>query len=148
MAVSVIQGCVCIFVLLIYLVLYHAHYTHNIQKNTAEFAKKALTRQRAARRCDLPSCNASAAELNIQRLAKCPRCRCAIYCGQQHAMLHLDDHESLCEELQRICDLPECEERAAIRCSECRVAAYCGTKHMRKHRAAHESVCRELCSLR
>ena len=63
-------------------------------------------------------------------------------------MLHLDDHESLCEELQRICDLPECEERAAIRCSECRVAAYCGTKHMRKHRAAHESVCRELCSLR
>ena len=63
-------------------------------------------------------------------------------------MQHLDDHESLCEELQRICDYPECSERAEIWCSECGVAAYCyGQKHMRKHRAAHESVCRELCSL-
>ena len=63
--------------------------------------------------------------------------------------MHLDDHESLCEELQRICDYPGCAERAAIWCSECGVAAYCyGKKHMRKHRAAHESVCRELCSLR
>ncbi len=119
------------------------------QEQTADYAKGALSRQRDARRCDYPACGASAADLDIPRLSKCPRCRTAIYCSTAHAVLHLDDHESLCEELQRICDYPECEERAAIWCSECDVAAYCfGKKHMRKHKEAHESVCRELCSLR
>ncbi len=127
----------------------HAHYT--AQKKSVEFAKGALSRQKDARRCDLPACQASAADLKLdERFKKCPGCRVAIYCCKDHAMQHLDEHESLCDELTRVCDYPKCKKRADIdiKCRRCKVATYCSKRHRSKHSSAHESRCEELCSLR
>jgi hypothetical protein len=44
------------------------------QEEEAVFVQKALSRQVDARRCDYPPCQASAADLNLPRLKKCPRC--------------------------------------------------------------------------
>jgi hypothetical protein len=49
---------------------------------------------------------------------------------------------SLRKELQRRCDLPECDKRAQdVKCRQCDVATYCSEEH----RSAHESRCDELC---
>ena len=125
--------------------------TLTTQVNVADFAKGAKTRQRDARRCDYPACQASAADLKLgERFKKCPACRVAIYCCKDHAVRHYVEHESLCEELTRICDLPSCKERADIdiMCRQCKVATYCSRKHREKHSSAHESRCEELCSWR
>jgi hypothetical protein len=117
----------------------------------ADFSKDAKEIQKNARRCDLPACQASAADLKLgSRFAKCPGCRVAIYCCKDHAVQHMAEHESLCEELTRICDYPKCKKRADIdvRCRQCKVATYCNKKHRSKHSSAHESRCEELRSYR
>ena len=44
-----------------------------------------------------------------------------------HSVLHWPVNMSLCKELRRRCDLPECEDRRAaeIRCGKCKVVTYC-----------------------
>jgi hypothetical protein len=118
------------------------------QKSVADSIKIVKATQKNARRCDLPACHASAADLKLgSRFAKCPRCRVAIYCCKAHAVQHLAEHESLCEELTRICDHPKCKKPADIdiRCRQCKVATYCSKRHREKHSSAHESRCEELC---
>ena len=88
----------------------------------------------------MPACGASAADLNIEGLSKCPRCRVALYCCQDHAVLHLEDHRSLCLELYRVCDHPKCERPADIKCVLCNVAMFCSEKHW----WVHKQACREL----
>ena len=110
------------------------------QENAASFCKRAKERQRDVRRCDYPACNASAADLNIERLSKCPRCRVGLYCGRDHAVQHLALHRSLCLELYRVCDHPGCERPADIKCELCNVATFCSERHVSKHKRA----CREL----
>ena len=121
-----------------------------LQGIVAEFSIGAKERQKNARRCDLPACQASAADLKRSRFAKCPGCRVAIYCCKDHAVRHMAEHESLCEELTQICDYPKCTKRADIdvRCRQCKVATYCSKKHRSKHSSAHESRCEELRSYR
>ena len=123
------------------------------QEKAADFAKCSKAAQREARRCDLPACQATAADLKLgERFKKCPACRTAIYCCKDHAVRHYPEHESLCKELTRICDYPECKERADIdiMCRQCKVATYCSKKHREKHSSAHEgqSRCEELRALR
>jgi hypothetical protein len=121
------------------------------QNKAADFAKITKVKQKGARRCDYPPCQASAADLKLgSRFAKCPGCRVAIYCCKAHAVEHLSEHEDLCEELTRICDYPKCGESADIDvwCRQCKVAMYCGKRHRSKHASAHESRCEELCSYR
>jgi hypothetical protein len=121
------------------------------QKNTDDFAKFAKASQKNARRCDYRACQATAADLKLgERFKKCPGCRVALYCCKDHAVRHFPEHESLCEELTRICDNPKCKERADvdITCRKCKVATYCSKKHRSKHSSAHESRCEELCSWR
>jgi hypothetical protein len=77
-------------------------------------------------------------------LKKCPRCRVALYCCKDHAVQHLDEHESLCKELTRVCDHPKCRKRADVKCRLCYVAAYCCKEHRAAHSEAHEGVCKEL----
>jgi hypothetical protein len=111
----------------------------------------AKKKQRDARRCDLPACQASAADLKLgSRFAKCPGCRVAVYCCKAHAVLHYPEHKSLCDELTRICDHPKCKERADIdiKCRRCKVATYCSKRHRSKHMSAHEGRCEELCAFR
>jgi hypothetical protein len=111
--------------------------------------KYATANQKDARRCDLPACQASAADLKLgSRFAKCPGCRVAIYCCKAHAVQHMAEHESLCRELTRICDQSGCKKRADVdvRCRQCKVATYCSKRHRDKHASAHESRCEELCS--
>ena len=114
--------------------------------------KRAKANQRAVRRCYLPACQASAAELNLEGLKKCPGCRVALYCCKDHAVRHMAEHESLCEELTRVCDCPKCEKRADVdvTCRRCKVATYCSKRHRSKHSSAHDSsgVCEELHTLR
>ncbi len=99
------------------------------QEMIADFVKGAKDWQRNTRRCDYPACNASAADLNIERLSKCPRFRVALYCGRDHAVQHLALHRSLCLELYRVCDHPGCERPAAIKCELCKVATFCSERH-------------------
>jgi hypothetical protein len=62
---------------------------------------------------------------------------------------HLDEHESLCDELTRICDYPKCKRPAdRVRCRQCKVARYCSERHRTKHSSAHEGRCEELRSYR
>ena len=126
-----------------------AHYT--TQEKYADYAKEVISRQKDARRCDLPACHASAADLELgERFKKCPACRVAIYCCKIHAMRHMSEHHSLCEELTRVCDFPKCRKQADIdiMCRRCKVATYCSRKHRTKHSSAHEGRCEELCSWR
>ncbi len=83
---------------------------------------------------------------DASKMRKCGGCREARYCCDEHQKLHWPDHSSLCEDLQRRCDHPECERRAAaeIRCGQCNVATYCSEEHRSEHRSEHESVCEEL----
>ena len=118
------------------------------QKFTAYLIESATASQKDAIRCDLPACQASATDLKIGiRVAKCPRCRVALYCCKAHAVQHMAEHESLCKELTRICDYPTCKKRADVdvRCRQCNVATYCSKRHREKHASAHESRCAELC---
>ena len=119
--------------------------TLTTQETVVRVIKEAKGYQRQVRQCEYPACEVKAKD--GATLHKCPGCRVALYCDKSHAILHMLEHESFCDELTRTCDFPGCAERATIWCPECGVAAYCfGKKHMRKHRAAHESVCEELCA--
>ena len=69
-----------------------------------------------------------------------------MYCDKAHAILHMDEHESFCDELTRPCDFSQCERRALTSCRKCKVAMYCGERHRSRHWETHESVCEELCT--
>ena len=114
-----------------------------IQEQNAKAIKKAKDFQRAVRKCEYPNCGVKAQHAALH---KCPGCRVALYCGKQHAMLHMLDHEDFCDELTRACDYPKCERRALVKCKTCKIATYCGERHRSKHASAHESVCEELCA--
>ena len=113
----------------------------SFQKSAADIVKNAKNFQRAVRHCEYPACGVNAKD---KTLHKCAGCRVALYCGKDHAAMHMLEHESFCDELTRACDYPACERRAFDICRRCKVSMYCGEKHMSKHRAAHESVCEEL----
>jgi hypothetical protein len=83
-------------------------------------------------------------------LHKCAGCRVVLYCSKAHAVLHMPEHESLCAELTRICDLPGCEERAYahVTCRRCKVASYCSKSHRSAHVSTHEGRCDGLCAFR
>jgi hypothetical protein len=108
----------------------------------------AKERQREIRKCELPACGVKA--IDGATLSKCAGCRVALYCCKGHAVQHVPEHESFCEELTRLCDYPECEERASVRvtCRQCKVAMYCSKRHRLKHTSVHESLCDELCALK
>jgi hypothetical protein len=121
------------------------------QKHNDIFCRENLCQQKEARRCDLPTCQASAADLKDNEVfKKCGHCRVAIYCCKAHAIDHLPEHEKLCEELTRTCDYPGCEYIAAnnTRCRQCKVAMYCSKRHRERHKSAHEGRCKELCLYR
>ena len=110
----------------------------------------ARVAKKDARQCEYPACDVKAKD--GATLLKCDGCKVALYCCKAHAVLHMPEHESLCEELTRICDYPKCKERADvdITCRRCKVATYCSKRHRTKHSSAHESscVCEELRALR
>ena len=112
------------------------------QEQAADISKQAKDFQRDVRQCEYPACEVKAKD--GATLHKCPGCRVALYCDKAHAILHMDEHESFCDELTRPCDYPGCERRALTSCRKCKVAMYCGERHRSKHWAAHESVCEEL----
>ena len=116
------------------------------QKFDADFANGVKDRHRAVRQCEYPACQVKAKD--GATLIKCAGCRSALYCCKDHAVLHRPDHESLCNELTRLCNYPGCEEQAFINavCARCKVATYCSKNHREKHSSAHESsgVCEEL----
>jgi hypothetical protein len=107
----------------------------------AEAGKGAKNRQREVRQCEYTACQVKAKDGAV--LHKCPGCRVALYCSKAHAVLHVPEHESFCEELTRIFDYPKCKERADvdITCRRCKVATYCSKRHMTKHSLAHQSRC-------
>ena len=114
------------------------------QKQVAGVIKNVKDRQRQVRQCEYPACGVKATD--GATLHKCPGCRVALYCDKSHAILHMLEHESFCDELTRTCDYPGCERRALTSCRKCKVAMYCGERHRSRHWAAHESVCEELCA--
>ena len=119
------------------------------QKQVANTIKDAKGLQREVRQCELPACGVKAKDGAV--LSKCAGCRVALYCCKDHAVRHRPEHESLCDELTRICDYPRCKERADvdITCRQCKVAAYCSKRHRSKHTSAHhEGLCEELSFLR
>ena len=122
----------------------HALFT--TQEQIAEIIKNAKDGQREARQCEYPACGVKAKDGAI--LHKCAGCRVALYCCKDHAVQHLSEHESFCEELTLVCDYPGCEERGEVKCRQCKVAMYCSKRHRSKHASAHESLCEELCALR
>jgi hypothetical protein len=69
--------------------------------------------------------------------------RCEVLCKylQVDVAVAWSAHTSLCKELQRRCDLPECDKRAQdVKCGQCDVATY----YSEEHRSAHENRCEEL----
>ena len=120
--------------------------TLTTQETVAGFIKRAKARQRQVRQCEYPACEVKATD--GATLHKCPGCRVALYCDKSHAILHMLEHESFCDELTRTCDYPECKRRALMQCRECKVATYCCHRHKAKHSSAHESRCEELRSYR
>ncbi len=124
--------------------MYHPSFTS--QEHIAEFTKKAKAAQREVRQCEHPACQVKAKD--GATLLKCAGCRVTLYCCKDHAVQHLPEHESFCEELTQICDYPGCEERGEVKCRQCKVSMYCSKKHRSKHSSAHESLCEELSALR
>jgi hypothetical protein len=108
--------------------------------------KTAKDYQRENRQCEHPACQVKA--IDGATLHKCAGCRVALYCCKDHAVQHLPEHESFCEELTQVCDWPGCEERALVKCRQCKVAMYCNQRHRAKHESAHDSLCEELRSYR
>jgi hypothetical protein len=101
--------------------------------------------------CDNPACQASAADLRLNRkIEKVSWVQSGVVLLQGPRLRHRPEHESFCEELTQICDYPGCEEQAytEAKCRQCKVAMYCSKKHRSKHASAHESLCEELCALR
>ena len=114
------------------------------QKKDADSGREAKERQREVRQCEYPACEVKAKD--GATLHKCPGCRVALYCDKSHAILHMLEHESFCDELTRLCDYPGCKRRALVKCGRCKAATYCGERHRSKHSSAHEGLCEELCS--
>ena len=141
-----VRGYFALFSLCYFLILCHSLF----QEKEANFAKEAKARQREVRLCEYTPCQVKAKD--GATLLKCAGCRSALYCCKDHAVLHRPEHESLCEELTRLCDCPGCEERAEVNitCRRCKVATYCSKRHREKNSSAHESsgVCEELRALR
>ena len=106
--------------------------------------EQAKEKRKDAKICDYTECRVKKQD---KTLYKCGGCDVATYCCYEHSVLDWPLHKSLCKEMQRRCDHPQCERRAAeIRCRKCKVATYCSEEHRSEHRAAHESVCKELCA--
>jgi hypothetical protein len=124
--------------------LYHPSFTS--QEYIAKVTKDAKDRLREVRQCEHPACQVKAKDGAV--LSKCAGCRVTLYCCKDHAVQHLPEHESFCEELTQVCDCTGCEERGVVKCRQCKVAMYCSKRHRSKHASAHESLCEELCALR
>lgn len=92
-------------------------------------------RERRNRRCGYPGCRSGG------KLLKCPYCRVTLYCGKEHAALHLSDHYMFCVELTRTCDFPSCQKRAHHTCLFCKTSAYCTNDHRAEHFPKHRVVC-------
>ena len=106
--------------------------------------EQAKEKRKLAKICDYTECRVKKQD---KTLYKCAGCDVATYCCYEHSVLDWPLHKSLCKEMQRRCDHPQCERRAAeIRCRKCKVATYCSEEHRAEHRAEHESVCKELCA--
>ena len=119
-------------------------FTLTTQETVARVIKAAKDSQRRVRQCEYPACEVKAKD--GATLHKCPGCRVALYCDKSHAILHMLEHESFCDELTRLCDYPGCKRRALVKCGRCKAATYCGERHRSKHSSAHEGLCEELCS--
>jgi hypothetical protein len=112
------------------------------QESTAKLTKRAWELRRDAKVCDEPTCSAKKQD---KTLYKCRRCKVATYCCHEHSVKHWPAHMSLCKEIQRRCDYPECKKRAQdVKCSKCNIAAYCSEEHRSAHKSAHKSRCAEL----
>jgi hypothetical protein len=115
------------------------------QERVAVSIKEAWTKRKLAKICDKPACRVKKRDVE---LFKCRRCHVATYCSHEHSVEHWPAHMSLCKEVQRRCDHPECEKRAEIKCPKCDVATYCSEEHRCAHwSVAHKSRCEELLSL-
>jgi hypothetical protein len=66
----------------------------------ARSQKEAEALRADAKRCDYPPCNASAADKNMTKLKKCPRCGEGRYCCQAHCNLDWDRHKLLCRDIK------------------------------------------------
>ena len=75
-------------------------YCYSTQEKDAEFLEKMKVTYENAKRCDYPTCNASAADKNMVALKKCPRCGEGRYCCQQHCNLDWDRHKLLCRDIK------------------------------------------------
>jgi hypothetical protein len=75
-------------------------YYYSKQAVSTEQQKTAEALRENAKRCDYPACNASAADKNMERLKKCPRCNEGRYCCQQHCNLDWDRHKLLCQDIK------------------------------------------------
>ena len=88
----------CLFFLSGFLDIGNLHYS--TQEEFAEAQKLTEASREDAKRCDYPECNASAADKNMERLKKCPRCGEGRYCCQQHCNLDWDRHKLLCKDIK------------------------------------------------
>ena len=73
---------------------------HSTQEAFATGQKRAEALREAAKRCDYPPCNASAADKNLTALKKCPRCGEGRYCCHVHGNLDWDRHKLLCRDIK------------------------------------------------
>ena len=70
------------------------------QETIVKNIKDAEASREAAKRCDYPPCNASAADKNLTALKKCPRCGEGRYCCHVHGNLDWDRHKLLCKDIK------------------------------------------------
>jgi hypothetical protein len=78
----------------------NALYSYSTQESVADSLKRYEARYEDAKRCDYPPCNASAADKNMNKLKKCPRCNEGRYCCQVHCNLDWDRHKILCQDIK------------------------------------------------
>jgi hypothetical protein len=75
-------------------------YSYATQELNANNRKELEAIYENAKRCDYPPCNASAADKNMNKLKKCPRCNEGRYCCQVHCNLDWDRHKLLCRDIK------------------------------------------------
>jgi hypothetical protein len=109
-----------------------------LQESTIVIKYGAKIRQRLVRKCFAPGCE------KTNQLKACGHCEVALYCSTAHQHLHRSAHESLCKELTRLCDYPDCEKRALKRCPNCKCVMYCSEEHLAMDEDAHKEICEEL----
>ena len=77
------------------------HLSHtSTQELVTEQQKNFEAAYEDAKRCDYLPCNASAADKNMDKLKKCPRCGEGRYCCQNHCNLDWDRHKLLCRDIK------------------------------------------------